>query len=84
MQIFVRNLSGKTVTIDINERDIVYDLKTILANKEGLPVSNQRLMFQGKLLKLESIISECDIKKGSTIHMNVRFAYWSQVYIFDC
>eukprot|EP00299_Pterocystis_sp_00344_P011082 c5113_g2_i1.p1 GENE.c5113_g2_i1~~c5113_g2_i1.p1 ORF type:complete len:127 (-),score=22.57 c5113_g2_i1:56-436(-) len=60
MQIFVRNLVGKTLTLQVNEADRVCDLKAQIESREGIPVSMQRLVCGGK--QLEGSLLECGVQ----------------------
>ena len=51
MQIFVKTLTGKTITLDVEPDDLVSTAKTKIFNQEGIPVAQQRLIFAGKDLE---------------------------------
>ena len=72
MQIFVRNLCGKTTTVDVEKEDTVADVKRKLHGLEGVPVGTQRLIFAGKELQDAQKLEDYCIESHSTLHLVLR------------
>ena len=72
MQIFVKTLTGKTFTLEVNPKDTITAVKIKIEKKIGIDEGLQRFIFAGKLLHDEKTLEYYNIQNESTLHLFTR------------
>eukprot|EP00669_Euglena_mutabilis_P003649 TRINITY_DN14659_c0_g1_i1.p1 TRINITY_DN14659_c0_g1~~TRINITY_DN14659_c0_g1_i1.p1 ORF type:complete len:286 (-),score=46.10 TRINITY_DN14659_c0_g1_i1:180-1007(-) len=72
IQIFVKNLGGKTITCDVRSDNTIADIKAMIQSKERIPARDQLLLWSGGILLDDSTVAENHLQSNSTLHLKMR------------
>ena len=80
MQLFVKTLDGKTITLEVEQTDSIEAIKAKIYEKECYLPEVQRLLLAGRQLDEGKTLSDYNIQAGSTIHLVIRTSEDSPTY----
>lgn len=61
MQIFIKTLTGKVLTLEVEPREKIHEVKVKIQAREGIPPELQRLTFKSKQLESEKSLADYEV-----------------------
>ena len=81
MKIFIKTVTGKTTTLEVEPSDSIEEVKTKIQDKDGIPADHQRLIFGGQQLKDGLCLSNCNVPKEATLYLVLRLLSGMKIFV---
>ncbi|GFE55063.1 ubiquitin [Babesia ovis] len=72
MRVQVQTMMGQKLEVEVDPNETVLEFKKKLSKKQKLPVDQQRIIYEGKMLQDNKTLADYNIKNNSVIHMVLR------------
>ena len=81
LMVFIKTLTGQTITVNVRPRDTVGDVKHKIFEQEGIPVDRQRMIFVGEQLNDNHRLLDYRIEHESAVHLVFRSGQFFQIFV---